>query len=113
MKNLSNTSLTEREKKAVMEFKERVEQEYSVVTLCLFGSKARSEVKTTSDVDLLLILEDFSRQDRERVYEIVDDILLEFGIDLSVKIFSRENYVYLKSIPSVFTQLVDKEAISI
>lgn len=111
MKNKRIKNLSTAELKAIKEFKKRINQNYPVVDLKLFGSKARGEARQDSDIDILLVLKKVSEKDKDEIYDIVNDILLKHEIDLSVKIFSQKKYNFLKSIPSVFMQLVQKEAI--
>lgn len=103
--------LSSNELKAVKEFKKKVNQNYQVVELKLFGSKARGDFSKDSDIDILLVLKRVSEKDKDEIYDLVNDILLKYEVDLSVKIFSKKEYDYLNKIPSVFMQLVQKEAI--
>jgi len=45
----------------------------------LFGSRARGDARQDSDVDVLILVRDRSRIDRDRVYDYVLDAALERG----------------------------------
>ncbi len=111
MHKIKNLSFDE--SKAIEEFKQKITESYQVVELKLFGSKARGDFGKDSDIDLLLVLKRVSERDKDKIYDLVNDVLLKHCIDLSVKIFSQKEYDYLNNIPSVFMQLVQKEAVSL
>lgn len=110
---MRHTYLSKKELKAVREFKSRVSREYSVVALKLFGSKARGDLTESSDIDILLVLKKISEKTKNRIYDLVNEILFKYGIDLSVKIFSQKEYNHFNSIPTVFMQFIQQEAVSL
>lgn len=58
----------------------------NLVSLILFGSRARGEAHIDSDVDLLLVVKDLQRasQALDTLDEVVLDLLLEHGLLLAV-----------------------------
>ncbi|MCD6500549.1 nucleotidyltransferase domain-containing protein [bacterium] len=108
IKNLSSNEL-----KAVKEFKRELLKNFQVIDFRLFGSKARGDFNKKSDIDLLVVLKNVSKKNKDKIYDLANDILFKYGIDLSVKIFAQKEYNYLNNIPSVFMQLVKREGISL
>ncbi|MBU0619667.1 nucleotidyltransferase domain-containing protein [Patescibacteria group bacterium] len=107
--------LSLKEKKALAEFKEMLFQNFrkNILELKLFGSKVRGDFKKDSDIDVLLVMKKVSQENKDQIYDLENDILFKYGLDISVKIFFQKEYNYLNSIPSVFMQLLKKEAVSL
>jgi len=57
----------------------------------LFGSTARGEATVASDVDLLVITSEEDFRLRRNLIGLAYDILLETGVNLSVKVLSRDD----------------------
>ena len=89
------------------DLKERIEEIY------LFGSRAKGEERPDSDYDLLIIVNQPDKEFREKVYEIVLDVLLETGKLLSLKILSSEEFRKLSRLRTPFIENVLKEGIKI
>jgi predicted nucleotidyltransferase len=110
-----DSNITPTEKRAVAEFKKRLSERegLGLVDVYLFGSKARGDAGEYSDIDILVILE---HPDEEKIGYIYDSAMEATGgndIYLSVKIFSRQEFEYYKSIPTLFIRNILKEGKSI
>lgn len=66
-----------------------------LVRLVLFGSKARGDADSTSDLDVAIIIEGLDRQLKREVFDIVADIELEYETALSTILFSTEEFARL------------------
>lgn len=83
-----------------------------VKAVYLFGSRARGDYREDSDYDLLLVVRDnFATHDKDRLYELVMDILLETGNLLSLKIFRESKYKNLLHQNTPFIQNVNQERV--
>ncbi len=67
-----------------------------LVSLVLFGSRARGDYEESSDVDVALIVRGLSRQLKDRILREVADIELEHAQPLSVLVFSEEEFNRLR-----------------
>ena len=78
--------------------------------IILFGSVVRDEDKKDSDIDILIIAKDKAMIE-DQIYDKAFDIFLEKNEDISVKIFSLEDYKYNEN--TKFINNVEKEGILI
>jgi len=103
------------EVQAVEEFKERLLAALpnQVRDIILFGSKARGDGHPESDVDLLVVLENPTREQTDRVYDITYDILLDRGIDLAIITFSQEEAIIKQELGTPLMRNVAEEGIVI
>lgn len=80
----------------------------------LFGSRARGDHRADSDYDLLLLVRDnFTTHDKDKLYELVMDILLETGNLLSLKIFRQSAYKNLVHQNTPFIRNINQERVLI
>jgi len=103
------------EVQAVEEFKEKLLAALpgQVRDIILFGSKARGDGHPESDVDLLIVLENPTKEQTDIVYDITFDILLDRGIDLSAITFSREEVMQKRELGTPLMRNVAEEGIII
>ena len=78
--------------------------------IILFGSVARNEDKKGSDIDILIISKNKDKIENQ-IYDKAYDIYLNENEDISVKLFSLEDYEYNKN--TKFLANVEKEGILI
>jgi predicted nucleotidyltransferase len=92
----------------VIPLKNKIEQCY------LFGSRARGDERPNSDYDLLFIVkENFSRLDKDFLYDKVMNVLLESGRLISLKIFPKREFERLCGLQTPFMMHVLEEGIKI
>jgi predicted nucleotidyltransferase len=84
--------LTANEKAALRELKERLQRDFQLVEMRLFGSRAREEGTEESDLDVLVILERESWDTSMAIYDICFDLNLKHDVVLTCAIYSRERY---------------------
>lgn len=80
-----------------------------ILLVQLFGSRARGEGRPGSDYDILVIIDDRSGIDRALIYDYVLDQNLAHGIDLSLKIYGKDEWDFYqkKGVPFVRTVLAE------
>ena len=83
-------------RKPIKELKRRLTELYGpkLKEILLFGSWARNEGTTESDIDLLIILEDdiIPGQEIDRMIDIITDINLAYNTLISVIPVSKKSY---------------------
>lgn len=99
------------ERKAILAFLGGLQKEEGegLERLVLFGSKARKEATQDSVVDLLAIIK--KREIEEKIYEEVARILSSFGIYLSVKTLSQDEFKRLSRLKTPFMENIKKEGV--
>lgn len=58
----------------------------------LFGSRARGNAHSDSDYDILIVVSDRSKINRSIIYDYVLDINLKYNVQLSLKIYSLNEF---------------------
>ena len=107
--------LKKNEYQALVEFKEKLSQKLAgeVLELKLFGSKVRGDSHKESDIDVLVVLKRKTKKNEDFILELTTDLLLKYGVLISPIIFSKREYNYQRRLPSVFMQILQREAISL
>ncbi len=119
MTETKTRSLTEvlrpEEVQAVEEFKEKLLAALpdQVRDIILFGSKARGDGHPESDIDLLVVLENPTKEQTDRVGDIMFDILFDRGVELSAITFSREEAMQKRELGTPLMRNVAEEGIII
>ncbi len=80
----------------------------------LFGSRARGTERPDSDYDLLLVVQDnFTLNEKDRLYDYVMDILLETGRLVSLKIFKEKEFYRLRDLRTPFLSRALTEGVKV
>ena len=103
------------EEEVIEDFSEQVYHKLggSVVSILLFGSKARGDYRKNSDTDILVVLKNPSEDQINYIYGVVMNLVGKYKIYLSVKIFSEKEFEHYKSIPTMFISNVLKDGIKV
>ena len=77
------------ERQAVSEYLKRIEQRFpgQIISLTLFGSKARGDDDDESDIDLLALVDGDEDSLRTELWRIASNIGLEYDLVISVRVF--------------------------
>ncbi|MCF8023209.1 MAG: nucleotidyltransferase domain-containing protein [Clostridiales bacterium] len=79
----------------------------------LFGSKARGDTHYDSDIDILIIVKDRQKIDRNKLYDYILDAELDYGIDISLKIYNKEDFDKLVELNAPFASNIQKEGVTL
>lgn len=107
--------LLKKEQLALDEFKYKIKKKLGeqLVKIILFGSKARGEARPDSDIDVLIIIKRESEKVRDNIVDIKMNINLKYNLFVSPVVYSKKEYNYYKSIPTIFIQNVYYDAIKL
>lgn len=111
MKSKNATLLSAQEKRAVLEFKKRLQtfEDLKIRDLKLFGSRARGAGDEHSDLDILVLLDEAPTKVRAEIFEMAADILLEFDIDISPLVMSFSHYEDMKRRERLLPQDIERD----
>ena len=74
-------------------FKEGNQQRYLIEKIGIFGSSARGEINTKSDIDVVVVLE---KQDLFNIIGIKQDLEEKFGVPVDIVSYREKMNNYLK-----------------
>jgi len=108
LKNISET-----ERAAVLDFLARVHLTYNrqIQRAMLFGSKARGEATSDSDIDVLVIVADETWQLRDEICNISADVSLKYDVLLDARVIGEARWRYMSEIRAGLYQNISSEAI--
>jgi len=107
--------LSEKERAALGEFVKRLQAELDgrLVSLVLFGSKARGDSRPDSDIDVLVVVDDDDFETRQLVRDIAADMWLEYGCYISTRIWSLAHRRKLEELRSPLYRHIRDEGIEL
>ena len=87
-------ALNQEEERAVKEFLSAIKQELRdhILRTTIFGSKVRGDYSRDSDIDILIVLNERSKDLVDSLYEKLLDIELKYDSKISLTIFSQAEY---------------------
>jgi len=106
-------NLAPNETAALKKLKDALVRDFRLVELRLFGSKARGDSDKESDIDVLVVLEDYDWETKKAVSRLCFDINLEHGVLLAPVLYSRAEYESDLTKVTPFYQAVTKEGVPV
>jgi len=82
-------SISQNEKKALNELQTKLAQRYNLVDFKLYGSKARGTDVPSSDLDVMIELEDLSADVESEIDDLIFDLNLQYDCFITALYFSR------------------------
>ena len=105
--------LTTNESAALKKLKAALARDFRVVELRLFGSKARGDSDQESDIDVLVVLEDYDWDTRMAVVDLCTDISIDYGVLLTPVLYTRAEFDSGLTKVTPFYQAVAREGLPI
>jgi predicted nucleotidyltransferase len=105
--------LTTHEQQAIALLARRLRQQLgdNLRMMRLFGSKARGNATSDSDIDILVIVNERTIECEEQISKIEVDIDLEYNTNLSLLVYSQHEYEMNCKLGSPFTKDIAREGI--
>ncbi|RLC71573.1 MAG: nucleotidyltransferase domain-containing protein [Chloroflexi bacterium] len=86
---------------------QRIVKEFKPQKIILFGSYARGEAKSSSDLDLVIIKD--SNLPRTQRYAQVRRLFWGMGIPMDILVYTPQEFERYQSVPGSFTYTVTRE----
>jgi len=85
------------------------EQYATIEQVIIYGSRAKGNFKYNSDIDLTIVGTDFTLSQLLRLENELDDLLLPYGLDLSImaKIENQDLIKHIQRVGKIFYQKKD------
>jgi predicted nucleotidyltransferase len=103
--------LAPNESAALKKLKDALVRGFRLLELRLFGSKARGDSDPESDIDVLIVLENYDWEIEKAVSRLCFDINIEYGVLLVPVLYSRAEYESDLTKVTPFYQNVRKEGV--
>lgn len=85
----------------------------AVEKVILFGSRAKGLAKPWSDYDLLIVMARRNQRLINVIYDLVTDFQLDHGADISLKIYTADDFAKKISLPTPFMQRIQKTGVTL
>lgn len=107
--------LTDKERQIVMEFVERVRQRFDgqLISVVLFGSRARGEAELDSDMDVLVVMSNAAPEIRKEIRHLAVEVWLEHDIYLSTRVWSRAHWRKLEELQTLLYRNIHRDGINL
>lgn len=76
-----------------------------------FGSRAKGVAKPWSDYDILIVLHKRDSKVIDEIYEIVTEFQLEHRVDISLKIYSKDDFAMKNKLHTPFMERIKKTGV--
>lgn len=105
--------LSEIEQRALDEFVTRLQERLNgdLLSVTLFGSRARAEGGPDSDLDVLVVVERDDLDIRRAIRHLAADIWLAYGPLISTRIWDREQMERRKREPTLLARNIERDGI--
>jgi len=107
-------SLSEKEEQVIKKFKQELVERFpdKVVTVLVYGSKARGDYHDESDIDVLVIANKSDWKFADKVRQIGYALDEEIDYRLSIQVMSEAKITYLRENNFQFAQSIFRDAVS-
>ena len=110
---MKTSGLLENERAALSKLKKALEERFNLIDFRVFGSKARGEATTESDVDVMIEIEDYNPLTESAIDEMVFKLNLEYDCFISAVIFGRRELEECPLGESPLYRVIEREGIRV
>lgn len=115
MKTELPKAVTAKQRAAIQKLLERLRVQYGeyIHSTILFGSVARGDFRSDSDIDMLIIADKIDSDFKWKVLEIGSDVSLEFDVIFNLRIYPRARWEHLGVQRKPLWRNVEREGIAL
>jgi predicted nucleotidyltransferase len=105
--------LSKLDQRIATEFADKLRQQFDgqLVSIVLFGSRARGNAAPDSDMDVLVVLADASPAMRKVVRYLAVEVWLKYGIYISTRVWSNDHWRKVEEIQTLLYQNICRDGI--
>jgi predicted nucleotidyltransferase len=113
MNSSSLSHLTSNEQAAIDEYIRQIGERFpgQILSVTLFGSKARGDADAESDIDLLVLVDEEKPAFRSQLWAIASDVSLEHNLVLSVRVFGQARWAESRRMRLPLYRAIESEAL--
>lgn len=103
------------ERNAIERFRESIKKNLGkdLISIIAFGSKVRGDYNETSDIDILIIVQNRSLKIMDKIAEITSRLNIKYNISIAPVVFSEKEYDMNKVMNTSFTSSISAEGLSL
>ena len=103
------------DQQAAMAFVDRVQQRFDgqLISAIMFGSRARGEAESDSDMDVLVVMSSADPEIRKVIHHLAVEVWLEYGIYLSTLVWSQAHWHKVAQLQTLLYQNICKDGINL
>jgi uncharacterized protein len=112
---MTSINLSDKEERALQAYVRTLDERFGerLLEVLLFGSKARNEARSDSDIDVAVILDRPTAQDLSEARGLTFDIWLAHGVLISVRAMSQQGWDELGRLRSMFYRNLNRDGVSL
>lgn len=112
---LGENRITDREQEAIRAFVKRLGTKFGdqVLSIQLFGSRARGEAQPDSDMDIVVIVDHLGPELRKSIRFMAVDVWLEYGIYISTRVWSLGHWRELERLQTNLYKILQQDGIEL
>ena len=90
----ASAHLLPQEQAAIIAYINRIQEDFfdRILTVMLFGSKARGDADAESDIDLLVLVDIETPEFRSKLWQMAFDVSLDYNVVLSPRVFGQARW---------------------
>lgn len=107
--------LTTRDRQAINSFVAKLYSRFDgqVLSVFLFGSRARGDAQSDSDVDMAVIVARDDPETRKAIRHLAVEVWLEYGLYLSTRVWSQGHWQRLKDLQTGLYRNLEREGVEL